>query len=209
MTPSPIYIRTPCGPFDGRRFPELEFLGHASVEAYDTDAGVPGACLEDADRSQVHRETIQRFDKSFSEFVLALTGIPRGVNEKQTELERARVKGGTKPIPESFPRYMVRVFARVDEEMQATIAKEALAQSRLFRISSAPAIRLSPIENKFLLRAQSILSQDVSEINDRLAELLSITGDFPLGRDSDGKPELESMARLMQHASNIVLTRND
>lgn len=201
--PSPNYISTPCGPLI------LEFLGHDDIASYDKEAGRPGSCLEDALRGNIHRETIPRFDKQFSEWVFSLTGVPRATNEKQTAIEQARGRAYNKPILESFPRYLNRVFAKVTPEMQRQIQEEALAQSRLFRISAAPATRLSPIEPKFLKRATSLLSQELSEINDRVSEMLAIVGEYPVTRDSDGKPELESMARLMQHVNNTILSRDD
>lgn len=197
------FIRTPCGPLT------FEFLGHDSVSSYDLEANQPGACLESADRALVNAYTIPRFDRQFSEWLFTFTGVPRGINEKQTQIEQARGRAYNKPILESFPKYLTRVLAKVTPEMRLAIQEEALRQSHLFPISSAPAIRITPVEAKFLKRAMSILTQELSEINERVSELLAIVGDYPVIRDSDGKPELESMARLMQHVNTTILSQDD
>lgn len=203
MTQSPNYLRTTCGPLT------LEFLGHPNVEAYDREAGIPGACLETALRYIVNSYTVHRFDKQFSDWLFSHTGIPRGINQKLTQIEQARGRAYNKPIPESFQKYLIRVMAKVTPEMKEEIQREALAQSREFKVSVAPANRLSPLEPKFLKRATSVLTQELSEIDDRVSEMLAIVGEYPVTRDPDGKPELESMARLMQHVHNTLLAQDD
>lgn len=202
LPPSP-HISVPCGPLT------FEFLGHTSVSAYDLEAGYPGACLEAALRAAVNAYTIPRFDKQFSEWLFEFTGVPRGINEKQTTIAQQRGRAHEKPILESFPKYLTRVMSRVSPEMQLTIREEALAQSRLFKISSAPAVRTAPIEPKFLKRAQALLSQELAQIDLQVSEMLAVIGTFPVTRDSDSKPELESLARLMQQFSNHLLSQDD
>lgn len=196
-------ISVPCGPLT------FEFLGHSSPESFDLEAGYPGACLETALRSVVNGYTVPRFDKQFSDWLFTFSGVPRGINEKQTQIEQARGRAYSKPILESFPKYLTRVLAKVTPEMKEKIKEEALLQSRLFKISVAPAIRVTPVEVKFLKRASSLLTQELSEINDRISEMQAIVSDYPLTRDSDGKPELESLARLMQHVNTTLLAQDD
>lgn len=196
------FIRAVCGPLT------LEFLGYDSVADYDRDAGYPGACLEDALSSAIHRETLQRFDKHFSPWVEAISGVPRAVNTVQTEKEQRRDKGSKKPIMESIYRYMTRVCGqRPDLEKQ--IKEEALRQSRAFRISSAPASRLAPIEPSYLARAKSMLTQELSWIDEKVSPMLTVCPDFILARDSYGKPELEPLARLIQHYTNTLAAIED
>lgn len=201
----PPFISTKSGPLF------LEFQTYESPEAFDRDAGEPHACFMYGHRWLLHRETLPRFDKAFVEWVENLTGMKRRVDKKRTEKRKSEASnpGKITPLKERWLSYIEWVFVNVDKETQEKIQEEALRVSRSMRISSAPAASSSPVEPLFLKRAASWLEQPLDWINEKLSGYLALVPDFPLVRDENDKPVLESLARLMRDYTQKQLALED
>lgn len=178
----------------------LEFRGHDSIEQYDAEAGYPGAALETADRFHVHRETMGRFDQEMTPVIERITGIKRECDERLTAKRRKASPNPERisPIRERFLSYLLRVDALATEEQKAEVKREALRLSRSLQISTAPAERKAPLEQRFYERADSILSADLETIDSKVSRWQSLVPDFELARDNDGKPIRDNLARLLQ-----------
>lgn len=203
-TPSP-FLKTETGPI------LLEFLMSSDESSYDLLAGYSGAMREDAHRWHCHRETIDIFGDAFAPVVEKLTGIPRGVNEKETAKRKAAARQPEKvsPVPERVNRYLLRVFAQISKDMQATIQAEALVLSRTMLISPAPAVRSAVIEPMYYKRADSILLQDLDIINEKVSKFSSLVPNFVLERDKSSRPLRDSLAGLIQAFDHERWARED
>lgn len=190
----PYYVPTTTGPL------AIEFLGHESIESFDTEAGEPGAALFYANLYHIHRDTIEIFAEAFTPFLEKISGIPRGIDEEMTKKAKARAVNPDKvtPILVRFVPYLNKVCAKVSEKELEVIKLEALRISRSIKINVAPAERKSPIEVMYYTRADSILEADLDTINGKVSKFLSLVPDFQLVRDSFDKPLRESLARLLQ-----------
>jgi hypothetical protein len=191
--PSP-FLSTETGPI------KLEFLMSSDESSYDLLAGYAGAMREDAHRWHCHRETIDVFGDHFAPIVESLSGIPRGINEKETAKRKSTARQPEKvsPVPERVNRYLLRVFAQVSKETQSAIQAAALELSRTMLISPAPAVRSTVIEPMYYKRADSLLLQDLDTINEKVSKFSALVPDFILDREPSGKPLRDSLARLCQ-----------
>ena len=204
-TPSSPFLKTETGPI------RLEFLMSPDESSYDSLAGYSGAMREDAHRWHCHRETIDIFGDRFAPVVESLTGIPRGINEKETAKRKftARQPEKVSPVPERVNRYLLRVFAQISKEKQAELQNEALVLSRTMLISPAPAVRNTVIEPMYYKRADSILLQDLDTINEKVSRFSSLVPDFVLERDKSSRPLRDSLAGLLQAFDHERWARED
>lgn len=188
------FIRTKSGPIT------VEFLCHISESAYDKEAGYSGAMAEDAHRWHVHRSTINLFYADFIPKVEILTGIPRRVDEKKTLRKKSDSQNPDRisPIYESYTNYLTRIFPETTEALREEILSLALSLSQTFKVNVAPAERNSPVDICYYKRADSVLEQPLDIINQKISKLLQSVPNFQLARESNEKPQRDSLARLYQ-----------
>lgn len=189
----------------------LEFLGHIDAEAYDKDAGEPGACVERADRRDALESTIYEFAEIFYPYVFQLTGIERLVDEKKTARKKSTSPNPERisPILESFSNYTNRISTKVSEEIWSQIKAEALRVSKSLKISSAPKSRDCPVPPAYYRRADSLLSNELSTIRTRVDTYLKLVPNFPITGLPDEKPDRENLARLLQTYEEIRFAMED
>ena len=183
----------------------LKFNGPDTVEAYDAKAGKEGTCLDDAILRTIYRDTIIAWQESFASLLQERTGIARGLDEEATTRVKARSKSpeNVTPLRERIKDYNSRVVAEWGadsngdkKEQLQTWAQEAADTIEV--LPRGPTIKLEPVNKADLAKAQEILSHEPDYIEERVALMLADLPSFALTRNAeDGKPEAESLARLI------------
>jgi hypothetical protein len=190
---------------------ELKFNGPSSSEEYNQKAGVrPSgveAVLEDAVYNEIYRGTLPDWQDAFAVKVKELTGEDRQVNAEQTSAAQKRAdaaaaKAGkasspVKPILETVKSYVDRVRASLTDEEKKTLAKVAQDVADTITIDPSPSQRSGgSIKKDLIEKANSILGLDVDAIEAKVSKYLEKVS-FDLLRDADGKPDRDSLARLV------------
>lgn len=214
LPPNEHLIRHPDGPVYLKYKScdlDLEFLAHPTIESYDREAGFADAALSDALRWNVPRSTSPEFDRRIVPEIEKLTGMKRRVDKKATEAARSRSKNPDRvsPIMEKLVIYIAWVMASVTPEVQTQIRELALKVSRTIRIDVAPAERQSQVEPFIYRRAETVLSLDLDTINKKVLKWQNKIPNFELARDPDGKPILQSLARMLQQYDAAIYAEED
>jgi hypothetical protein len=183
---------------------DLEFKGPESVDEYDQKAGKVGATLNDAVRGLIAWDTLPEWMEAWAKKLAELTGITRGVDDAATAKAKARAKtpDSVKPVPEKAKGYSDRVTAAVKagqgangvtyEQLQA--AAQEVANS--ITIDPAPSQRTGQPKKDLLEKADNILTRDPDAIEASVTKFLDAVS-YDLEREADGKPNRESLARLV------------
>lgn len=177
------------------------FNGPATVEEYDAKGG-PNACLEDAVYNTIWRDTLPEWQAAFTPKLEELTGVKREVNASATEAAKKRAKNpdNVSPILETFKAFAARaVAAYAGDDAEKLAELELLAQEVAdgIEVDPSPNVRVSTINKGHLAKADEILGRSDDKIEATVSKLLDVVSDFELARDDEGKPERNSLARLV------------
>lgn len=190
---------------------KVKFNGPDTVEEADQQAGKKGAALEEGVYSIIYRATLPEFWRKFVPEITKLTGIAREVDVAATEKARARaVKAGKDPkdvkdVPEKWSAYDRRVWAQVDEATRGQLMSLAQTVADGISITFAPTKRGAGIDKKFLVKADSLLTLSDDELDAKINKYLGIIPGYELDRDEDGRPERESLARLVEQVFEATI----
>lgn len=201
---------------------DLVFNGYDDIAAYDADAGqIDGKSsgMYDLNKSLVWRSTLPEFHKKFVPIMEELSGIKRGVDEKATEVLKARAKDDeakakVKDVPEKFVTYAARVKASIDadnakakeagEEPSDTWTQIVLRGRELaktIKVDATPGRTPAGPEKSYIAKADSILTRTDDEIEATVTKLTTLVPTFELERDEEtGRPNRDSLARLAKAA---------
>ena len=191
----------------------LKFAGPETVEAYE-EIGGAGTCLRDAVRLAINAETLPAWQEAFAALLEERTGIAREIDQEATSQAQARSKTPetAKPIHERVKPYTKRVLAiwvNGDKSKQAQLQQWAQETADTISIVPAPleteSVKLPPLSKTEIAKANEILGHDSAYIEERITLMLSDIPDFPLARNPEGKPEPESLARLINRWLNKKL----
>ena len=185
----------------------LKFNGPATVEDYDAKAG-QGACLEDACQKTINTRTAVAWQEAFATVLAERTGVPRQIDEFATERAKAKSRNPANiaPITERVHAYNTRVIAQWangDKEKRAQLDSWAQETADTIEIDPSPPVakpasdKASATKNGDVVKAQEILSHDSAYIEERVTLMLGEVPDFVLVRDPEGKPDPQSLARLL------------
>lgn len=183
----------------------LKFNGPASVEDYDSRGG-QGACLEDACQKTINTRTAIAWQEAFASILQERTGIPRQIDEFATQRVKTKSKNpdNVAPISERLHAYNTRVIAQWangDEEKRAQLQAWAQETADKIEINPSPTTKptASPTISKGgdLAKANEILSHEKAYIEERVTLMLGEVPDYDLLRDDIGKPDAQSLARLL------------
>lgn len=198
------------GPFN-----DVVILGHVSVEDYDREAGRVGACLEDADTNVLYRDTLPTLHEKTIKEIITMSGVPRSVNDKQTAKNQERenaaaAKAGRAPktvktVEESPVSYFTKVKASVDPEVWTQIDGYFRKVALETPVDSSPAARQGAPSKANTAKAEEILTREVDDIEVAVEKLLAKVPEFNLERETDGKPNVTSLARLVGSFYNVQL----
>lgn len=193
-------IKVSTGPFD-----DVEFQGHLSVDERDTEAGDPGSTLRDADKSDCYRSTLPEAHEKFRETLIKMSGVQPVVNEVATALAKKRAKDATKvkDIEETFVSLATRAKAAlvVDDAGKATwaeIDKAFRAIAFATPIDASPGRQGGGAGKANVAKAEDILSRSADAIEAAVEKLMAAEPTYDLARDESGKPEVNSLAKLVQ-----------
>lgn len=190
-------IESSSGPFK-----DLIFVGHDSVEAYDTEAGKPGSCLADADGAIVTWNCLPIFGNRFVPIFEKLTGSTRLVDEKKT----AKAKAAAKPdavvadVYETPVVFFTREFAKLDDQQKAAVSVAARDLALTIKVDASPSARGARGPSKDLLaKADSVLALSEDKREEKLSKWAAALDEaslppFDLERDEQGVPTRESLA---------------
>lgn len=181
---------------------DLVFNGPETAEEYDKAAGRVNAAVEDAVSNTIYRATLPKWQKAFVEVLASLTGVTRDVDAKATEKAKARAKDGAKTddVLEKATAYIARassIYAGDDKEKLAELAAAAQACADSIPVDPSASVRQGGINKGWLAKAEDILARDEDAMEETIAKLLGVVDGFVLDRDEDGKPEKNSLARLV------------
>lgn len=186
-------------------FKNLSFIGHATAEDYDREAGEVGACVEDADASVLYRATLNpEFHDKFTPILQEMSGLERPVNEKATAAAKARSKtpDKVKDVPASFVDFANKVKESVDAEMWTTIEAKAREVAASMRIDASPSQRVGTVSAEYKAKAQSWL--DTGDFEGKIttyAEQYDLDAQS-VERDDSGKPTVDSLGRFIKQVHN-------
>jgi hypothetical protein len=186
----------------------LKFNGPASVEDYDSKANRPGACLDDACKKTINTRTAVDWQEAFASLLAERTGIPRKVDDEATARAKSRSRNpnGVTPVNERLSAYNTRViseWANGDQVKRAALQEWAQEIADKIEIDPSPPVtaKTSPApaagKSGDLAKANEILSHDYGYIEERVKLMLSEVADYVLVRDDKGKPDPQSLARLL------------
>lgn len=187
-------------------FKNLSFIGHATAEDFDRDAGEAGACVDEADASTAYRSTLPDFHDKFTETLQQMSGMTRGVNEKATANAKAKSKtpDKVKDIPASFVDFANSVKASVDEATWAAIDAKAREVAGTIRIDASPSQRVGAVSAEYKAKAQSWLDTGVYEDKiTQYAEKFDLDAQA-VERDDNGKPTVDSLGRFVKQVHNAT-----
>lgn len=195
MDPSlPIYLKCQSATVN------LEFLCHPDQASFDKEAGYPGAMFEAAHRYFAHGFTLAEFHKKFIPKIEELSGIARRIDEKKFDRKKSQSPNPDKlsPVYESYTSYLTWLWPQLTNEQRLVYSELALSESREFRINVAPAETKSPIDICYYKRADSILEQEVDVIKSKLPKYIQLVPNYEIAFEDSGKPNRDSLARLLQ-----------
>lgn len=184
----------------------LTFNGPETIQDYDAKGG-EGACLRDACRMSIYGETLPAWQEAFAAVLEQRTGIPREIDQEATSRAKARSKTpeNIKPINERVKAYNDRIVAtwvNGDESKRLQIQQWAQETADRLEIIPAPIVtdtKLPPVSKAELAKAHEILSHESAYVEERVTMMLGEIPDYRLTRDAEGKPEPQSLARLINH----------
>lgn len=188
---------------------DLVSPGPGSVDAYNKAAATadnPEPCLSDAVDNCIYRGHIPSFWEEVLPKVEKQTGITRGVDADATAKARARSKtpDKVKDVPEKFGKYINRVLASLDDENKKSLTAFILDAAKNYPIDVSPGQRASGPGAANLSKADDVLLRDNAALEQTVAKLMSVVGEFDLERDDDGRPTRESLAFLIKQYTAIV-----
>lgn len=165
----------------------LKFNGPETVADYDSKGG-DGACLRDACLKTIYQDVLPDWQEAFATILGERTGIARQADEKRLRPYNTRV---------------IAEWANGNEEKRAQL--QAWAQETADKIELDPSPPISPAakappaagKSGDLAKANEILSHDSAYIEERVTLMLSTVPDYVLVRDAEGKPDPQSLARLL------------
>lgn len=189
----------------------LEFLCHDSVESFDQAAGRTGACLEAAHRYHVHRFHLEKFYRELIPKFEKLSGIARRLDESKLARKRASSPNPEKisPIYEKPTTYLIWLWPQLTDDLRESLGALARAESQKSLIDVSPSDRNSTIDPSFYKRADSILDQEIEVIKTKLPRWQNLVPDYSLAWEDSGKPNRESLARLLQKYQEAVWANED
>lgn len=184
---------------------DLKSPGPADAAEFDAQAKSDGACVAEAVASVTYRSTIPEFWDAFIPKVEELTGIKRGIDDKATARNQERAKEGVtvKPVPEKFLSYDNRVWAASDEARRAELIALAQATAAEIAIDPAPSRRSSGPGALFIAKAESVLGRPEDQLQATVTKLLDACPGFELETDENGKPEKNSLAKLIKAYADV------
>ena len=166
----------------------LKFNGPETVADYDSKGG-DGACLKDACLKTIYQDVLPDWQEAFATILSERTGINRLPEEKRLRPYNIRV---------------IAEWANGNEEKRAQL--QAWAQEIADKIELDPSPLPATTTAKApaaggksgdLAKANEILSHDSAYIEERVSLMLSTIPDYNLLRDIEGKPDAQSLARLL------------
>lgn len=185
-------------------FKNLSFIGHATAEDYDREAGEVGACVEDADASVLYRSTLNpEFHDKFTPILEQMSGMTRGINTDATAKAKARAKtpeaaAKVKDVQASFVDFANSVKATVPTEVWSEIDAKAHEVASQMRIDASPSQRVGAVSAENKARAQSWIDSGNAEskITQYAEEYsLDVSG---IERDDNGRPTVDSLGRFIK-----------
>jgi hypothetical protein len=181
---------------------EITLKGPSSVEEYDRIAGKVGACLEDAIDNEIYRGTLPDVQDKFGAELVKKFG-ERGINQKATDAAKARAKDDAarakvKDVKETWTTYHNRVTAGMSDDARKELATLIQQAADACPVNPTPTSRAKGPAKAFVAKADSILTLDEAAIEGKVEKLLSVVPDFELERDEAGKPERNSLARMIE-----------
>lgn len=207
---------------------DLVFNGYDTIEAYDADAGLTdgkSSGMYDLNKSLVWRSTLPEFHKKFVPVMEEISSVKRGVDDKATEVLKARAKDAeakakVKDVPEKFVTYAARVKASIDDanakaKADAEAAGEEYTPSdtwtqivlrgrelaKTIKVDATPGRQAAGPEKSYVAKADSILTRTDDEIEATVTKLLALVPTFELEREEEtGRPNRDSLARLAKAA---------
>lgn len=165
----------------------LKFNGPETVADYDSKGG-DGACLKDACLKTIYQDVLPDWQEAFATILSERTGIARQTDEKRLRPYNIRV---------------IAEWANGDQDKRAQL--QAWAQETADKIEVAPSpppttTAKAPAatgKGGDLAKANEILTHDYTYIEERVKLMLSTVPDYDLLRDETGKPDAQSLARLL------------
>lgn len=164
---------------------KLKFQGPATIEAYDEQAGRPGAALEDACLMTIYRTTLNEWGEQFAQLLTERTGFSRENGE--------RLKSFNSRVLENWVTDNGAKREQLQKWAQEVADKLVVDPSRAVSTLAST----TSISKADLAKANEILSHDSDYIETRVNLLLGEVPDYELTRQNDGKPEPQSLARLI------------
>src|SRR6266850_898123 len=166
----------------------LKFNGPETVADYDSKAGRDGACLKDACLKTIYQDVLPDWQEAFATILSERTGINRLPDEKRLRPYNKRV---------------IAEWANGNEEKKAQL--QAWAQETADKIEANPSpppttTAKAPAaagKGGDLAKANEILTHDRNYIEERVSLMLSTVPDYDLLREESGKPDAQSLARLL------------
>jgi hypothetical protein len=180
----------------------LKFSGPGTVEEFDKRAGKDGQCLENGVMKIMWHETLPEWQEAFAEVLHQRTGIARAVDEEATNRVKAKSKNpqNVTPLNERLRTYNARVHAEWvngDENKKLALQQWAQETADTIQVDPASATPQAAAQKGDIAKANDILSHDSDYIEERVSKLLSKVPDFDILRDDEGKPDAQSLARLI------------
>jgi hypothetical protein len=184
----------------------LKFNGPDTVADYDSKGG-EGACLKDACQKTINTRTAVEWQEAFAAILAQRTGIPRKVDDFATERVKAKSKNpaNVNPINERLSAYNTRViaeWANGDQEKRAQLQAWAQETADAMEVdpsppAKAPSDKAPATKGGDLAKANEILSHEAPYIEERVKLMLGEVPDYQLLREASGKPDAQSLARLL------------
>jgi hypothetical protein len=178
----------------------LSFQGPATVEDYDAKVGKPGSALEHACLHTIHTHTLPEWQEKFAEVLAERTGIARLIESEATATRKA--------VPERVKAFNKRIVEQWGNGNDKEAILQQWAQETADRMFVAPAPvpeeKTPPPGRADLAKAQEILARDPASVEEAVRLMLSEVPNFKLARDSEGLPDVQSLAHLL---NRYILTK--
>ena len=185
---------------------DLSFSGPETIDDYNLKAGVRAsglpAVLEDAVGAEIVWGTLPEWQSAFADALAKQDpSFVREINAEATAKAKAAAKSeDAKPkavVYETVSKSVKRYLAGKSDEEKAALATLAQAVADTIVIDPSPSKRSGKIKADYIAKADSILTLDEDAIEAKVEKLLSVVPTYELAREDDGKPNRDSLARMI------------
>jgi len=184
----------------------LSFEQPGSIEDYNALAGprpsgLP-AVLEDAVAGLVAWDTLPEWQAAFAKKLKeTYPDFTQEVNEKATAAAKARAKTDEAKakavVYETIKTSVQRFLADKTDEEKAALAVLAQQVADGITVDPSPSRRQGTIKKDYIAKADSWLALDEDALEEKISKALGSVPSFNLAREDDGKPNRDSLARLI------------